>query len=275
MTLLAARDVSPGTQQLQDDAMNTLRDLLQFIAFEKAVDESASEIKRRNGVDAFQRKFLLRDKDLDAVTAILLNASHAKLLQRDVARKLARFSNLTATNAIESANRTRAAVAQKKGSLLIESIRAQAGVLSADAATRVREASLDALLAIKLPTDAEITAGGKDKELAAAADDAAKALSTALQNLRDLLEERVQPKAETAAQIKKEEPAHITAEKYAKANSREALIERLKDVESLPPAIRDTMIRALSKEFPEKYKQLLTAYFASFGAEPKEKVKRP
>src|SRR5207248_456337 len=142
-TLLAAKDVAAGAQQLQDDAMNTLRDLLQFIALEKAADDSAAEIKRRNGVDAFQRKFLLRDKDLEIAGSILLNSSHARLLQRDIARKLSRFAKLPTQNAIETTNRARAAAAQKKVAALFTSIQTQATNLSANVAARARQVSLD------------------------------------------------------------------------------------------------------------------------------------
>ncbi|HLX63652.1 MAG TPA: hypothetical protein VKX17_20445 [Planctomycetota bacterium] len=273
--LLAEKNVSPCTQQIQDDAISMLRDLLQFIAFEKAVGESAIEIRRRNGVDAFQRKFLLRGKNLDTIIMILADANHARLLQHDVARKLARFVKKPMQNEIETTNRKRAANAQKKVAALFDAIRANASELSKDVASRVRESSLDAMLAIILPSDAELAAGGKDKELLAIADDAAKMLGTCLQNLRDLLEERVQPKPEAVALKKLEEPKKISAEEYEKMNSREALIAGLKSDAALSPEIRETMINALSKVFPAKFKALLTAYYASFGAEQSEKEKKP
>ncbi len=273
--LMAAKDVSPCTQQIQDDAMSTLKDLLQFVAFEKSLGESADEIKRRNGVDAFQRKFLLRDKDLETVVTLILNANHARMLQRDVARKLARVTKFQTQNEIERCNCKRASDSQKKAAALLETVRAQSGSLSAEVAGRVREAGLDALLAIKLPLTADFNFTGTDKDLVANAENAAKALAAALQNLRDLLEERVQPKAESVAARKIEEPIKISAEDFAKTNSREALAARLKNDASLPPEIRAKMIEALSKEFPARFKQLLTAYYASFGAEPTKKEDKP
>lgn len=275
--LLAAKDVSAGTQQLQDDAMSAIKDLLQQIAFEKAVEESAAENKRRGGVDAFARPFLLREKDLDAFTKMLATLSQARLNQRSVARTLGRFAKNPAkdapADAIEAKNRASAAGLETQIGALIQDAQNASNGLSADTNARVKSAGLGAMVDRKLPAPAEISSGGKDAALAASADAAAKVIGASLQALRDLLEERVQPTL-AAAQKVEDEPKKISAEEYAKANSREALLERIRGDTKLPPEIREKMIESLAREFPAKFKELLTAYYASFGADT-GKEKKP
>jgi len=54
-------------------------------------------------------------------------------------------------------------------------------------------------------------------------------------------------------------------------HSPEFLREKLKEDKRMPPEVRDIMLRALSKEFPAKYKEMLAAYYASFVGEEAKK----
>ena len=55
-----------------------------------------------------------------------------------------------------------------------------------------------------------------------------------------------------------------TTRQFAEMFSREHIARRLKAASSVPPEIRDLMLRALERDFPPKYRKLLAAYFASF-----------
>src|SRR5262249_32980339 len=142
-TLLLAKDASPCAQQIQADVIAAMGDLLQHIALEQAVGQSVRENRSGGGGDAFKRSYLLRDKDLDGAVAILADADHARLLQKNVARKLGRFTNTPPRNsqasAVEAENRGLAAEAQKKAAALVAQAVAATAALSGDAAARVRE----------------------------------------------------------------------------------------------------------------------------------------
>jgi len=274
--VLTAGDVSPCAQQIQADAIAGLADVLQFIALEQAVAQSAVENRSRDGVDAFKRKYLLRGKDLDRAVELIAEVDHARLLEREVARTLGRFEKHPPG---EGTDRARAAEARKKAADLVASAVGRVAGFSDEASSRVLESGAAGLRDLKPEAlESAILAGGKDGAVAAAAQEAAKVLASALQGLRDLLEERVKPPPEPAGgPVVKGEPKKITEEEFEKLRSPEALIQMLKEESGLPPEVRDRMIESLgkSKDFPARYRPLLTAYFASFVRPPQKEEKKP
>ena len=274
--LIEARQLSSGTQQLQADALESLEDLRRrFIPLQKAVQEAVEENKRHGGADAFNRQFLLRDKDLEQAVAVLDDLNSVQVFQRDVVRKVGRFAKFPAKENLlagtERTNRARASAVERQVAKALGGLEEKLGAMSSDAANRVRGAGLGPALAVKLgPAADEIASGAKDETLTVSLKQAAEQVAEAVRSLKDLLGEREQPQL---AQKGPEEqgPKGITLEEWQRLRSPEALRERLKADTRLPAEIREIMLRALSKEFPAKYRELLGAYYASFVGEEKKK----
>jgi hypothetical protein len=269
--LIAAKDVRPPARQIQADSIATLKDMIQFLAMAKSVEDGTAENRRLEGVDAFGRKYLLAAGNLDLAVAILEKADFARQLQNDVIRKLKRFQAHPAQGEpigkIEQSNRQRSSAEEKQIAKLVEDVAAQAAMLSTDVADRVRQTGIGRLGDLKLAEAADrIAAAPPDDQFVGTLDEASRAFAAAVQSLRDLLEERVRTEPQVIAAA---EAPRMTPEEFERLTSREYLAERLKQETSLPPEVRDRMIRALERDFPEKYRQLLGAYYASF-VKPKQ-----
>lgn len=270
--LIAAQEVSATAQQLQADTVESLKGLLQYLALARAVEDAIAENKRLSGSDGFNRKYLLRDKDLDLAVALLADLNHARQLQADVLRKLERFHQQPASSSviveIEKSNRERAASLQKQVVTLVEGVTMRTAGFSPEVKDRVRQVGLNRLAELKLEAyTGRIASGDGDAELLPALRGAVQALAVTVQSLRDLLEERV--RVEPPVVVK--EPPRMTLEQFNQLTGRENLARLLKDEASLPPEVRARMLRALEKDFPPKYRQLLEAYYGSFLTPKKEK----
>ncbi len=256
----------PLVQQHQADTIDTLKDLLQKLALAKDVEDATAENRRLGGEDAFGRKYLLRESDLDAAVAMLGDLRHAQGQLADVARKLARFAAHPAQEKlpqeIETLSRQRAVDTQRQLSALVAKAVDQTSLLSTDALGEVQKTSVQVLAELNLESYAnEIATAKKDESLTESLRSAQQQTAAVVQALRDLLEERVRPPVEIAVA---EQTPKTSPEEFAKLTSQEHLAEMLKDEESLPPELRELMVRSLAGEFPPKYRQLLTAYYASF-----------
>ncbi|MHC4915701.1 MAG: hypothetical protein ACYTGB_09430 [Planctomycetota bacterium] len=266
--LIGERLLGKGVQQLQADSMGSLDDLRRrYLPLKKSVAESVEENRKRKGLDAFNRQFLLRGEDLNKAEAVIGRLNHLQLLERDVLRKLERFSQhppkAKARAEMEKSNRELAAKAHEAAVKLLSEVGAEFGGLSEETRPQVAEAGVDPLMKIK-PGGwaADIRGGAKDAELVDSVKAAAGLLDKTLTALKDLLGERVKPKV--AATQETEAPPEVTLEEWEKMRSPESLRERIKNAKGLPPEVRDIMLRALSGEFPEKYRDLLVDYYASF-----------
>ena len=228
--LIAAKNVSVAAQRLQGDVVASLDDLLQLMALEKAVADVAAENRRQDGVDAFGRKYLLRDDDLRLAEEILGRLSEARLLQREVLRM-----------------EGRSGPRRKTVSALLTEAADRAAKLTAEVRDDVLHTGVEALSAEKPP--------------------AVDLLTSAVQNMRDLLEARVKPPA-----VVKAPPKQMTAQDWARRTSPEHLRKLLEADTRLDPEIRKRMIDALAKsaKFPPKYRKLITAYYASFVTRKEE-----
>jgi len=273
-TILAAGVLDRTTQQLQADSLEVLDDLRRrYIPAQKAYREAAEENRKRSGSDAFGRKFVIRDKDLDGAIAILDDTNEFQVLERQVVRTLARFAKSPATQPVitqaEKANRARSAEAQKRASALIGGLESKLASLSGPVAAKVRAAGLGAMVSAKLTGAAdEIAAGGKDESLRSTLANTAEVAQSAIRSLSDLLGEREQPAIAVAATQPTQQ--RMTLEEWQKLRSPEALRERLKDDRRLPPEVREIMLKSLGREFPAKYRELLSAYYGSFIGEEKK-----
>jgi hypothetical protein len=169
---------------------------------------------------------------------------------------------------IEKSNRERAAALQKQVAQLVESVTMRSAGFSAEVNSRVQQTGMGGLAELKLAAyPGRIASGNADAEMLPALRVAAQTLATTVQALRDLLEERV--RIEPPVIVK--EPPRMTLEQFNQLTGRENLARLLKDEASLPPEVRARMIRALEKDFPPKYRQLLEAYYGSFLTPKKEK----
>ncbi len=268
--LAADKDVTGTHQQAQTDSIAALNDLLQLLALDKKVADSAAENKRQGGVDAFGREFLLRDANLDTAVALLADTNHAHLLQKDVVRKLSRFADKerqpkpgTLLAGLETENVQRAAKLQQQVAELVAAVTARAASLSGEPAERVSGCGVGTLGGMKLADYvAPIAAGKADPGTIAALSAAEQELNRTVQDLWDLLEERVKPPVIAAGT--EVEPPKMTQEEFERLTSRQHIAEMLTKDDRLSPQVRERMIRALSRDFPAKYRDLLAAYYGSF-----------
>ncbi|MCE9529885.1 MAG: hypothetical protein K8T89_01895 [Planctomycetes bacterium] len=266
-----AGDSSPGVQQLQIDFIENLKGQIQHLALQRTINDAVAENKRQNGVDGFGRKYLLREADLDIAINLILQLDRARQMRADVLRKIERFQKFIPKTepltAIEKTNRERAAAAEQQVAKAIEAIPALRATFSKDVATRIKETPLAAFGMPPLPMETErIRTGKADAEVALTLRSSNQILAESLQALRDLLEERV--REETKVAIK--DPTRMTQELLEKLQSRENLAKMLKEESSLPPEVRAQIVRALEKEFPAKYRELLQAYYGSLITPRKE-----
>jgi hypothetical protein len=187
-------------------------------------------------------------------------------VQKNVQRVISRFSKGCAQGplqtGIEKTNRERASADEKRIAAGMDSaVTGKASTLSAEVLPRVKDAGMDALIALKLaPVSGAIAGGGQDKELAVSLDETVKTMDGSLQSLLDVLEERVKA---PVIEVAKVDEKVISQAEFEKQNSAESLAERIKADPSLPAEIKEKMLLALSKEMPAKYKELLKAYYAS------------
>ncbi|MCX7805946.1 MAG: hypothetical protein N3A38_12255, partial [Planctomycetota bacterium] len=271
--LISERQISAGTQRLQNDSMETLDDLRRLaIPVEKAVKDVAEENRSRGGIDAFNRQYLVRDKDLDRTTDLASGLNRAHILQREVLRHLNRFANLQgATGSLseaEKANRARAAEAQKKALAILQDAASKGQAVSEEVAPRVKAAGIEPVSALKLAPVADAIAAGKgDRELVPAVQEAVGVLEQAIAGIRNLLEERVRP--QVAAKAEEGTAPKMTLEEWERMRSPAYLREKLKDDDRIPAEVREIILRTLSKEFPARHREMLAAYFASLLAEQK------
>jgi hypothetical protein len=267
--LIAKRVLGKPTQQLQSDSMESLDDLRRrYIPMQKSVAEEAEENRKRKGLDAFNRKYLVRGKDLDATVMVIDKLNHLQLLERDALRKVKRFAAHPGKPGLladmEKGNRLQAASSLGEAIKLLSEVKSAAAGMSPEVVTKVKETGVGPLVDLEFAAlSAGVKAGGRDKELTEPLEAAASLVESTLSALKDLLGERVKPKiAKTAGESEK--APTMTLEQWEKMRTPEYLRAQLKNNKNLPPEVREIMLKALSRKFPEKYKDLLANYYASF-----------
>ncbi len=265
-TLLVESQVNPVTQQIQSDAIETMRNLLQYLAMEKAALDVAAENKRLGGKDAFGRPYVLQEQNLLVAVKLLLELNHARQWLSDALRKLDRFKQHPAKDEtlrkLEQLNRTRASNSIATSATLINNVDSRIGSLSEDAKLALRNIGVDKIGALPLASTVDPIAKAEiTKDQLVGLNEANQTLLETIQSLRDLLEERVKPAPDPIAE---EKPAAITPEEFAKLTSREHLAEKIKNDADLPPKLKQLMLQSLEQQFPEKYRDLLKAYYGSF-----------
>ncbi len=265
LRLVRERLLAEHTQHIQSDTMDTLRDAMNFVSLRKVVDDAVEENKLRDGKDAFDRNFVVRDKDLDTVADMVNDMNYATLVQNDVLRKvrrLAEFSDAKGTLAeIEKANRARTEKSFERARGLVQGVVKKSEGVTPDIKARLDESGIGTMAGFEWVSLAALE---KDAAAAIAANESAVSLlARTIQNIRNLLNERERSEIEKIAEtpIEHEE---ITQEEWERRQSAEFLLEQLRKDTRLPEEVRAIMIRALERELPEQYKALISAYYASF-----------
>jgi len=279
-SLISRSNYTKCTQQIQSDTIALLQDLLeQFLPMGKKVKDLADENRRGNGIDAFDRKYVVRDKDLDAAAAIARSVDHARVVEWDVIRKLKRFITFQPNDRfladLEKANRAHAVDAQKRVLSLVRDVRSKSTGMSKEVTSNVLEAGVGPILQLKIDgAPKAILSPKKDKDIEKELrETVVKRLAFAVKGLRDLLDERIQPPPEPGDDDDDTGGETITQKEFIELTGRKAIQEKLKKDTTLSPEVRDRMVRALDKEFPAEYDRLLRAYYESFT--PKEVKKKP
>jgi hypothetical protein len=272
--LITKRALGTGTEQLQSDSMSAIKDMIGYISLNKAVNEAVDENIKRGGKDAFDRQYVVRQKDLDVMLDVMRDINQAALLQNDALRKLKRFHKLPPTNPalveIEKKNRTAVEAGLARAAGLLKGIVTKTEGLTPEVKEKALAAGLAMLAANK---GISLAAMEKDAEnVLAGGDESASLLAQAMQGIKTLFGERIKTQEELVAA---EPPkfVEVKREDWEKQRESKYLLEQLKSDTSLPADVREIMLRALSKEFPQEYKELISAYYASFLKEQKEQKK--
>lgn len=271
--LIDKQVIGQGTEQLQSDAMDTIKDMIGFISINKAITEAVDENIKRGGKDAFDREYVVRDKDLDKMLEVIRDINHAVMLQNDVLRKMRRFRHTQDKNpilaAIEKNNRTATEATLKQAVAMLQGIMPKTEGLSPDVKAKARAAGLAMLENVKAISLNELDKDGEGT--ISSAEETSNFLVQAIQGIRSLLGERVKTQEELVAA---EPPKFEVVDKETWDKQREAkyLLEKLQADTALPPDVREIMLRALNKEFPPEYKELISAYYASFLSKQKDKT---
>jgi hypothetical protein len=249
--LIDKQVIGQGTEQLQSDAMDTIKDMIGFISINKAITEAVDENIKRGGKDAFDREYVVRDKDLDKMLEVIRDINHAVMLQNDVLRKMRRFRHTQDKNpilaAIEKNNRTTTEATLKQAVAMLQGIMPKTEGLSPDVKAKARAAGLAMLENVKAISLNELDKDGEG--IISSAEETSNFLVQAIQGIRSLLGERVKTQEELVAA---EPPKFEVVDKETWDKQREAkyLLEKLQADTALPPDVREIMLRALNKEFP-------------------------
>jgi hypothetical protein len=274
--LLRRANYSDCTQQIQADSIALLKDVhREFLPMRKDVDGVVKENKAGDGVDPFKRPYVLRGKDLQTAVDILGHTHHARLLQRNVLRRVRRFVKYDPADEflakLEKGNRAEAVKTEQAVTRLIDEIGSGTGALSKDVVDKVTETGVSGIVSQKPDLAAQAQAirdARKDEEIVKGLEQSAKDLAVALDNLRNLLDAVVEPEPVKIAR-EPEDFRVIDPEKFKELRSQDAIRKGLEKAEDLDPALRERMVRALAEtEFPRKYEDLLKAYYASFAPKP-------
>jgi hypothetical protein len=267
--LIGKRILGKLTYQMQSDTMDALDDLRRlYLPLQKTVAEAVEENVKRKGLDAFNRKFLLRAKDLEGAVAIISRLNQLQLLLRDAMRRVKRLAGYPGRKGLlakfETINRARGATMLGAATVLLSEAGGLVGGLSDEVRPKVLEVGMAALAEVKAGALADrLKTGGQDKQLTEPATRAAALVGAALSGMRDLLSERVKPKVKEQTEEGSQTPV-MSLEQWEKMRTPEYLRARLKENNNLPPEIRQIMLKALSRKFPKKYRNLLANYYASF-----------
>lgn len=289
--LISRENYSKCTQQMQTDTIDLLKDVLElFLPMQKSASDVVKENKAGDGIDFSKRPWVLRGKDLDTTSEMLTETDYARVIERDVVRKLDRFAKQKPADPvledIEKTNRARTAAAQKKVATLAQTSGSKSNALTPsasyvrtddkgkelwkktwDVGPEVKKAAaVDALAALELgaPAD-EILLAKKDPELVPRLGAAAQVFAGAVRDLRDLLDKRIEPPE--APRVDAATIGPTTIEDIKRETSPGVIAGRLEKNPALPEELVKRMRKALEiKEFSGKYKDLLAAYYSSFAA---------
>ncbi len=268
--LITQRLLGNGTQQIQADTMETLKDLLDHISLKKIVTDVVAENRKRNGVDAFDRKYLFREQNLDAAVEGLYGLSKVRLIQKDVLRKTTRYVKQKPANdvikAMEEKNKSNTVANYTKMVELAREARKRIDAITDKAKEALDESVGESLANLKFADKLDIAS--LTEESLPAFTERSERIANIILNLKTLLEER--EKQVVVAVKKPEDMEQKTQDQFEKERSAEHMMEILKADTTMPDEVKNIMLRALEKGFPDKYKDLLSAYYAAILDKKKE-----
>ena len=268
--LIAKQLLGAGTQQLQNDTMEILKDLLDHISLKKIVKDVVAENRKRNGEDAFGRKYLFREQNLDAVVEGLHGLSKARVVQKDVLRKVTRYLKNKPANdtfkAMEKKNKANTVENYTKMVALAREARKRLDAITDKAKEALDESVGESIAGLTFADKLDIATLTEDRipEFT----ERAERIATIILNLKTLLEER--EKQAVVAVKEAEDMEQKTQEEFEQERSAEHMMKILKADTTMPDEVKNIMLRALEKGFPDKYKDLLSAYYAAILDKKKE-----
>jgi hypothetical protein len=276
-TLLKAGDVGAANQQIQKDLVDSMRDLIGFLSRQHEIAQRADEHAKAGGLDAFKRKYIVREKDLDLAVDVARRSDYAHLLQNDVLRKVQRLRSQSDTEPalvkqIETGARAAAADRQRAVVGLAAAVETAAAGFTPDVAERLKTGTAVAELSRKVSPDAvgRIQAATFDQPFAEQLSQSSEALYDVVRRLNFLLDEREEVQivaAPLATQRATTGPAvrPLTEAEILALITPEALSKAVRESQELPEPLRERMLESLKLGLNPKYQRALGAYYRAIA----------
>jgi hypothetical protein len=263
--MIGKRIIGAHTQQFQTDIRDALRDMVQHVSLQKVVADGVEENQRMGGKDAFGRAYTVRGDDLTKMLAVVDDLAAAALMQGDLLRKAKRWDAHKAKDpdlaAVEKAERERAVALAKEVSSRMKALPTRLTGISTNLEARV--AGLGVADAAGFTTPDWASESLAPTTLVAASEQGSGLFAKLIGDIRNMFSERERSAIEREAEAPVE-VVEMTKEDFERLTSNDYLREKIMAETGLPDEIRERMLKGLSEDFPEKYKALISAYYASF-----------
>ncbi|PCJ58617.1 MAG: hypothetical protein COA79_12725 [Planctomycetota bacterium] len=258
----------------QEDVVATLKDILQYIARQTAISDKQNEHVEQKGIDPFGRPYVLHDKNLENVVVILRNLDEIVLIRREAFRLVERSVLVKSAPAeLKKISRLRRGILAKRENRVKEITNSIQSLVK-----KIEDKQRPAVKGVLQDTESikelklSLADQSKDETNKKLFKNQLAFLETAITALRDLMDARGEVPEEEGTKeevVANEEIAEMSEEEYAKMNSPAELKKKLSKASHLPANLRDRLLIALDQPFPEKYRDVLTAYIISCLEEPK------
>ena len=278
--LLQSGNLSEATRRLQEDVIEASRDMAQFMARQKRIRDQAAEHAKKGDMDDFGRPYVLKGDDLAKTLGLYEMLDWARTVHAGVGRKtqwlLAQKEKPDVHESLSGKVNQQAGAWEELVARAMAVAKTGIAALSGDVkeqANRTGVGDLPGQALIEITQ--KVRAGGIDRSVLAGQEQAQEKMREVLGRIKELVDERVAVTAKPAAPESPEiaptpakepgtAPAQTTfysEEDLARQTTPEAIKSSLEKTNRLPPEISQRMLKELPKEFPEKYRRLIGAYY--------------
>lgn len=288
LQLIESGNITREVQRLQEDIVESSRDIATFIARQKQIQDILGEHATKGGADEFKRLFVVRGDDLRRIEDLFKDLNLGLTQQAGLSRRSEWLKDLAGQDRklaglledVSKRLRDRTAVGQKSVAERLDDVRREESAkLSVEVKDKVQDAGVKELPSDDLKRVAEqISRGQIDTAARGKQDEAQLRLREVLGRIRELVDERVAVAENAEAAVASEEAPLVvveggpsedgqekkviyTPEEVAKELQPASVKTSIEAADTLPNDLKRMMIREIPSEFPEKYRLLVGAYY--------------